>query len=308
MRRFALAIVVAIALTAAVAQGADAAPKNGPVLFTDYNSVYRMNPDGTGIKRVVKRSAWGIDVAADGKRVAFAHDGLFLTKVSGGKVRNLLSRYPTVAGLAGVDWVSWAPNGKRLAFSGENDGRIYTIKPNGKGLQYLLGKRRTGLSHPVYSPDGREIAFLDTLNGSSLMAVNVATGKERMIYPGSGPAGTPTDFAWHPSGTRLAFYAPYRDWMINRDGSGLRQISPDAAFVSYENLVFSPDGTRLLGRSTAEGGSTSELWVMDGNYGAGPGGFANSITGGFAGSAYEPEWAPAPETGGRPTRGRRGTP
>ncbi len=68
-----------------------------------------------------------------------------------------------------------------------------------------------------------------------------------MIYSGSGPAGTPVDFDWHPSGARIAFYAPYRNWMINSDGTGLRQISPDAAFVSYENMTFSPDGTRLSG-------------------------------------------------------------
>ncbi len=53
--------------------------------------------------------------------------------------------------------------------------------------------------------------------------------------------------------------------MINSDGSGLRQISPSQAFISYEDLVFSPDGTRLIGRSVAEGGTTSELWMMDGN-------------------------------------------
>lgn len=287
-------IAAAIVLTFAAAPSAGAASKNGPILFTDYNSIYRMKPNGTGIKRILKRSAWGIDVARDGKRLAFAHDGLFLTSVNGGKVRNLLKRYPVVGRFAGVDWVSWAPNGKHLVFSGQNDGRIYTIKPNGKGLKYLLGKKRNGLHHPVYSPNGRSIAFLDTWQGSSLMAVDLKTGKERTIYSGGGPAGTPTDFDWHPSGTRLAFYAPYRNWMIDSDGSHLRQISPDSAFVSYENLVFSPDGTRLIGRSVASGGSTSELWMMDGNFGAGPGGFADSITGGFAGSAFEPEWAPAP--------------
>jgi len=293
LRRALLVFALATAFALIASQSAPAA-QNGPILFTDYNSIYRMSPDGTGIKTVVKKSAWGMDVAADGKRLAFAHDGLYLTKVSGGKVKNLLKRDPVVGKFAGVDWVSWAPNGKKLVFSGENDGRIYTIKPNGKGLKYLLGKKRTGLSHPVYSPNGREIAFLDTGAGSSLMAVDVKSGNERMIYSGSGPAGTPVDFDWHPSGTRLAFYAPYRDWMINSDGSGLREISPDRAFISYEDLRFSPDGTRLLGRSVAEGGNTSELWLMDGNLGAGPGGFATNLTAGFPGSAFEPEWAPAP--------------
>ena len=34
---------------------------------------------------------------------------------------------------------------------------------------------------------------------------------------------------------------------------------------------------------------------MDGEFGAGPGGFTNEITDGFAGSAFVPEWAPAPK-------------
>ena len=88
MRRVACAIAAAIVLTLAAAQTADASHRNGPILFSDHNSIYRMKPDGTGIKRVLKRSAWAIDVAPDGKRMAFAHDGLFLTKVSGGKVKN----------------------------------------------------------------------------------------------------------------------------------------------------------------------------------------------------------------------------
>lgn len=273
---------------------ASTAAKNGPILFSDYSTIWKVQPDGTKLKKIAKRPAWTLDVSPNGRTLIYTHDGLFKMPVSGGRKSNLLKRYPIVSRFAGINWARWSPNGKTIVFAGQNDGRIYTIKANGKGLRYLLGKNRTGVSHPVYSPNGREIAFLDTWNDSSLMAVNVKSHKERRIYSGSGPAGTPTDFDWHPSGTRLAFYAPYRNWMIDSDGSDLHLISPDSAFASYENMSFSPDGSELLGRSVAPGGSTSEIWRMDGALGAATGGYAEMVTGSFAGSAFFPEWAPRP--------------
>ena len=284
-----LAVVSAAALS--IPSRADAA-RNGPILFSDYTNIWKIQPDGSKLKKLARRAAWSLDASPNGKTLAYTHDGLFTMPIKGGRPTNLLRRYPIVARFAGVNWASWAPNGKRIVFAGQNDGRIYVIKASGKGLAYLFGKNRTGLLHPVWSPTGREIAYIDVRKGSSLMAVNVKSGKTRLIYPGDGPAGTPVDFDWHPSGDRIAFYAPYRDWMIDSDGSDLRQISPDAAFVSYENLDFSPDGTSLLGRSVASGGTTSEIWELDGTIGAASGGFVNEVTGTFGGSAFFPEWAP----------------
>lgn len=271
---------------------ASTAATNGPILFSDYRNIWKIQPDGTRLKKLARRAAWSLDVSPNGRTLAYTHDGLFTMPMGGGRPTNLLRRYPVVSGFAGVDWASWAPNGKRIVFAGRDDTRVYLIKPNGKGLSYLFGKNRTGLLHPVWSPNGREIAYIDVWKGSSLMAVNVKSGKTRMIYSGDGPAGTPVDFDWHPSGDRIAFYAPYRNWMIDSDGTDLRQISPDAAFISYEDIDFSPDGTSLLGRSVAVGGTTSEIWELDGTFGAAPGGFVNEVTTTFPGSAFFPEWAP----------------
>ncbi len=291
------ACLMALAMACAIAfthpPGASAA-KNGPILFSDYTNIWKIQPDGSKLKKVAKRAAWSLDASPNGRTLAYTHDGLFTMPINGGRPTNLLRRYPIVAKFAGVNWASWSPSGRKIVFAGQDDTRIYVIKSNGKGLSYLFGKNRTGLLHPVWSPTGREIAYIDVWKGSSLMAVNVKSGKTRMIYSGDGPAGTPVDYDWHPSGDRIAFYAPYRNWMINSDGTGLRQISPDAAFISYENLDFSPDGTSLLGRSVASGGTTSELWELDGTFGGAPGGFIHEVTSTFGGSAFFPEWAPKP--------------
>ena len=275
-----------------IAAPAAKAASNGPILFSDYTSIWKVKPNGTGLKRVARKAAHSLHASPNGRQLLFTHGGLFRMPIIGGRTVNLLRRYPVVARFAGVDWASWSPNGKKIVFAGSNDTRIYVMKSNGRGLRYLFRKYRTGLLHPVWSPNGREIAYIDVNRGSSLMAVNVKSGKKRLIYSGSGEAGTPVSFDWHPSGKRIAFYAPYRNWMINRDGTGLRQISPNQAFVSYEDLVFSPDGREILGRALPVGGLTSELWRLDGINGAAEGGFVKPVTNRFDGSPFFPEWAP----------------
>ncbi|MDQ2621638.1 MAG: hypothetical protein M3Y45_01215 [Actinomycetota bacterium] len=293
-----LTVLLCLAAFFGIAESAGAA-RNGPILFSDYTAIWKVQPDGSKLKRVAKKAAWSLHVSPNGRQLLYTHSGLFRMPVNGGRSVNLLKRHPVVDRFANVGWASWSPNGKRIAFAGRDDSRIYVMRSNGKGLKYLFRKFRTGLLHPVWSPNGREIAYIDVQKGSSLMAVNVKSGRKRLIYSGSGEAGTPVSFDWHPSGKRIAFYAPYRNWMIDSDGTGLRQVSPNQAFVSYEDLVFSPDGTELLGRALPLGGSTSELWRLDGFHGAADGGFVKEVTGRFDGSPFYPEWAPRPRGGTR---------
>lgn len=294
MKKFS-AVLVLLLFGAFLASGQAEGARNGPILFSDYKSIWKIKPDGTGVKHIARKAAWSLHASPSGRQLLYTHDGLYRMPINGGRTVNLLKRYPIVDNFAGVSWASWSPNGKKIVFAGQNDTRIYLMNSNGTGLKYLFRKYRTGLMHPVWSPDGREIAYIDVYKGSSLMAVNVRSGRTRMIYSGSGPAGTPVSFDWHPGGKRIAFYAPYRNWMIDRDGSDLRQISSDQAFDSYEDLVFSPDGTEILGRALPVGGLTSELWRLDGLYGAGNGGFVKEVTGRFRGSPFFPEWAPRPK-------------
>jgi Tol biopolymer transport system component len=182
---------------------------------------------------------------------------------------------------------------------GYNDGRLYTIGANGKGLRFVMGRSRIigTFSNPHWSPNGKEIAFIDGGDNSTLRAVNLRTHKERVIYRSydratgeSASSGTPENFDYSPDGRRIAFYAPYRNWMINVNGTGLRQISPQQAFVSYETLTFSPDGREMAGAYK------SEIWAMDGTNGADPaqGGYTRLLTGGHPNGEWTPDWAPAP--------------
>jgi WD40 repeat protein len=281
------AVVLGALVAVAPAAGAQ---RNGPILFTSYDAIYRVNSDGSGLKRISGVDARSLAAAPNGKQLAFTDGGLKTMKLSGGKPKDILKRYPTVRNFADTYWADWSPNGKQIAFVGHNDQRLYVINANGKKLKYVFPKKRTGFGYPHWSPSGKELAYIDYFDDSSLKIVNVKSGKTRLVYSGADPrAGTPVNFDYAPNGNQIAFYAPYRNWIVNTDGSGLRQISPDAAFVSYEDLSYSPDGTEIVGESS------SDLFALDGTYGAASGGLARPLIPDFPDSAFSPAWAPAPK-------------
>src|SRR6187402_2397685 len=102
-----------------------------------------------------------------------------------------------------------SPGGDLLAFAGFKGAKrgIFAVRADGRGLHFLPGTR--GGSHPVFSPDGRWIAF----------------SRERV---GRGISfGTTTP------------------WMASVDGSRARRLAPWGKGVEYIPSSFSPDGSVL---------------------------------------------------------------
>jgi Tol biopolymer transport system component len=128
------------------------------------------------------------------------------------------------------------------------DGDIFLIQPDGTDETPLTRTRRSE-SNPVWSPDGRRIAFVRHSDaegypdeGAEVYVINADGSGEVNV---SRHEADDRDPAWHPDGRRLAFVSDRDDneeiYLVNADGSGLKNLTDDPAANDHDP-AFGPDG------------------------------------------------------------------
>jgi Tol biopolymer transport system component len=188
--------------------------------------------------------------------------------------------------------LSWSPDGEQVGFSGfvgfgrgddrEAIEKLFVVGADGSGLRAVPGTKEG--SGPVFSPDGRTIAFSRSVNrdgpttvggkrwergfhGSSIWTVDLLTGAQRQLTPWEdeveyiassfSPDGS-TLLAAHESSLLLE----PEPVAIRLDGSGSRRLFNDGF-----SPVYSPDGSKIaLVRDVEEygedRGESTDLFVM----------------------------------------------
>ena len=167
-----------------------------------------------------------------------------------------------------------SPDEKSLLFSSNREGsfdlwRIALHEGKTAGEPERMTEQAGYCSNPVYSPDGRWIAY------QRLLEREGGKGSQRDVWVMPASGGASTDFTdapsmeglprWAPDGSEIAFLsdrggsiqvwsAPFRD---GRRTGEPRQITHAAGDVG--SFAWSPDGKRLA--CTMEDGQGQDLWM-----------------------------------------------
>jgi len=157
--------------------------------------------------------------------------------------------------------LSTAGLSSKIAFHSTRDGdfQIYVMNPDGSGVSRVTNDTG-GSIDPVWSPDGKRIAYANFHSGrSEVFVINVVgTGETQLTTEGGFPG------AWSPDGTRIAF-ANNSDgddeiFTMNPDGSGVTRLT-DNTFRDSPS-AWSPNGAQILFQSDREDGD-EEIYVMN---------------------------------------------
>jgi TolB protein len=169
-------------------------------------------------------------------------------------------------------------------------GRVYRADSDGHDITPLTPAGQTALS-PVWSPDGRRIAFTQLGEGRGGIVVQPVAGSGSFVAPGSQTALNITP-AFSPDGRTLAFaHSDERGTDIYTANVTERCCAQRLTVGRYaDNLspTFSPDGRRIAFISTRAGPPQLYVMAADGTDQE----LLAPFDFGATGSTNAPEWSP----------------
>ena len=192
----------------------------------------------------------------DGKQIAFIVRGEVYVTSADYATTKQITHTP-----AGEQGVTFAPDNRTLAYASERSGNweLYLAKierkddpnfPNATLIkeEVLLPSKTIERSYPQFSPDGKELAFIQ--DRRKLMVVNLESKKVRQITDGSlwQSTGGGFEYAWSPDGKwfTLCFIGNKHD--------------------PYSDIgIVSAQGGNITNLTNSGYTSGSPRWVMDGN-------------------------------------------
>jgi Tol biopolymer transport system component len=180
------------------------------------------------------------------------------------------------------------PEKLTLTFAAEWDGdlEIYSIQADGSGLTQLTSQP-SDEHDPDWSPDGRQLAYVERNNLQERLMVADADGQQgRMLAPEAlGPIVYPT---WSPAGDRIAFRNLEDLYVVDVETGEALNLTENTRPFPLE-LSFSADGRMLAfnAQSDVVQGVNNKLFVINAD-GSGLREFA--LPG--ADSVRDPMWRP----------------
>lgn len=169
---------------------------------------------------------------------------------------------------------SIASDGRRLAFgwsrSDKQGGDIFMVDVTAPDSVIPLAASPKRDNEPVWSPDGKEIAFMSGRSGDEdIWIYHVETGQARQLtFSPWGPYDRAQEFgaAWSPDGKRIAYSSDRSGdddiwWTPAEGGDPVRVTKRTLAFSRDEDRFpsWSPDSKRIVFTSRRTG--NWDLWI-----------------------------------------------
>ena len=182
----------------------------------------------------------------DGKHIIFSrgYQGIFRVDVAGSELQAIPEDAPMgTASSPGYVLPALSPDGTQLAFVaplGAQSAAIMVSALDGTGARRLTDDEKFN-THPAWSPDGEEIAYI--ADGRLAVLRSDGTDARELAPSVEAVSAAPV---WSPDGSRIAFVgnlqdsAPRAAYTVRPEGTELTRLGQTVSVPSW-----SPDGSRI---------------------------------------------------------------
>jgi serine/threonine protein kinase/Tol biopolymer transport system component/DNA-binding SARP family transcriptional activator len=234
---------------------------SGVIAFSTQGQIFLMDAAGFNVEKLTGDAETGPNVSPtwspDGTRIAFAGAGpegfdLYSMNADGSGLEQLTDE-------AGDEiHPAFSPDGSRIAFAVDDPGvppfrtSIVVVDPDGGDSTELTGREDEHVGWPVWSPDGRRIAFVGVTDRFNIYVMHADGSHVTKVHeePRGPSFGLP--LSWTPDGKRIVFWSERGKGtllLMRPDGSDVREFVvrfPRSPYIGELVPDWSPDGRWIV--------------------------------------------------------------
>ncbi|MGN6280260.1 TolB family protein [Frateuria sp.] len=242
------------------------------------------------------RGYWGAAWSPDDRQVAFSTNftgryNLWKVDAAGGWPIQLTQSEDRQLGAA------WSPDGQSIVFQSDHGGdemyQLYRVPSAGGQVVALTSDPKVSHTEPLFSPDGRQLAFdrkPKEAPVNDVVVLDLATRAVRQLTHEASGNHLWQVFAWSPDGRSLyanhtnAAFTDSSVWRIDLRDGRTTELTPHRGDALIVGSAVSPDGRRLNATSDVRDGHSQAVlidlsshavrWITDGPWEAFTAGFS----------------------------------